>query len=37
MQTRIAGHEQELQEVRKDFDEKKKTLEEYQQLKKILA
>jgi cell shape-determining protein MreC len=37
MQTLIAGLEQELQQVRQDFAEKQKTLEEYQQLKKILA
>jgi cell shape-determining protein MreC len=37
LQTLIAGLEQELQQVRQDFAEKQKTLEEYQQLKKILA
>ncbi|UDM37319.1 dynamin family protein [Acinetobacter haemolyticus] len=37
LQTLIAGLEQELHQVRQDFAEKQKTLEEYQQLKKILA
>lgn len=37
LQTLIAGLEEELQQVRQDFAEKQKTLEEYQQLKKILA
>ena len=37
LQTLIAGLEQELQQVRQDFAEKQKTLEEYLQLKKILT
>jgi len=37
LQTLIAGLEQELQQVRQDFAEKQRTLEEYQQLKKIVV